>query len=55
MPNRLLDTSALVPQGRDAATRGFLETLTELDTADTPARLDPSGPSYEPGTCASSG
>lgn len=31
MPNRLLDTSALAPQERDAATREFLETLTEVD------------------------
>jgi AraC-like DNA-binding protein len=31
VPNRLLDTSALAPQERDAATREFLETLMELD------------------------
>jgi AraC-like DNA-binding protein len=31
MPNRLLDTSALAPRERDAATREFLETLTEVD------------------------
>ena len=31
MPSRLLDTSALAPREREAATREFLETLTELD------------------------
>jgi AraC-like DNA-binding protein len=31
VPDRLLDTSALVPREREAATREFLETLTELD------------------------
>jgi AraC-like DNA-binding protein len=31
VPDRLLDTSALAPEERDAATREFLETLTELD------------------------
>ncbi len=31
MPDRLLDTSALAPDEREAASREFLETLTELD------------------------
>jgi AraC-like DNA-binding protein len=31
VPNKLLDTSALAPREREAATREFLETLTELD------------------------
>src|ERR1700760_4766202 len=31
VPDRLLDTSALAPEEREAATREFLETLTELD------------------------
>ena len=31
MPNRLLDTSAMAPRQREAATREFLETLTDLD------------------------
>ena len=31
MPSRLLDTSTVAPREREAATREFLETLTELD------------------------
>ena len=31
MPSKLLDTSTLAPREREAATREFLETLTELD------------------------
>lgn len=31
MPNRLLDTSAMAPRQREAATREFLERFTELD------------------------
>jgi hypothetical protein len=31
LPSKLLDTSTLAPREREAATREFLETLTELD------------------------
>ncbi|HEY6494463.1 MAG TPA: helix-turn-helix domain-containing protein [Trebonia sp.] len=31
MPNRLLDTSAMAPREREAATREFLETITDVD------------------------